>query len=53
MPPRQRINNTYANRRGNGQFKDWTNIGKSIKADSAHKAKNHPKKPGFGNQGDY
>jgi len=36
-----------------GQFKKWTKVGKSLRADRAHKAKYHPKKPGHGFEGDY
>ena len=43
----------YVERNKKGQFKDWTNIGRSIRDDTAHKAKHHPKKVGHGHEGDY
>jgi hypothetical protein len=43
----------YVERDRVGQFKDWTGIGRSIRSDRPIKAKNHPKKPGHGHEGDY
>jgi len=43
----------YVERNKKGEFKKWTGIGKSIRADKAHKAKNHPTKVGHGHEGDY
>ena len=43
----------YVERRRGGQFKSWVPIPKSIRADARIKAKNRPKSPGHGNEGDY
>jgi len=43
----------YVERNKKGQFKDWSGIGRSIRADTARKAKRHPKKTGHGHEGDY
>jgi hypothetical protein len=54
MPPRQITKHApgyYAQRRKNGEFKKFTSIGKSIRADRRKKAE-HVAKPGYGNQGD-
>ena len=56
MPPRQRTHHApgyYAERRKNGEFKKFTSVGASIRADRRQKAESHPTKPGYGNQGDY
>ena len=43
----------YVERKANGQFLKWTKIPNSIRADERVKAKNKPKKPGHGQEGDY
>jgi hypothetical protein len=56
MPPRGKTSHApgyYVTRRKDGEFKKFTNIGKSINVDKRRKAKCHPTKPGYGNQGDY
>jgi hypothetical protein len=44
---------TYVVRKKNGTFKKWTNIGRSIKADSRRHSRRRPKKSGYGHTGDY
>jgi len=53
MGKRTRIRKQYLQRDKLGRFKKWTNIGRSIKADSRQQAQNTPSKPGYGHQGDY
>jgi hypothetical protein len=48
----------YVERKGSpkkarGQFKKFTNIGKSINVDKRKKAEHHPTESGYGHQGDY
>ena len=43
----------YVVRRKDGTFKDWVKIDRSIAQDALRKAKNVPKQPGRGHQGDY
>jgi len=49
----KRAKGYYVERNKLGQFKDWTSIPRSIKADTPRKAKKHPKTVGHGHEGDY
>lgn len=51
MAKRSRIGGFYVERRKDGTFKNWVNVGKSIKMDSKRKAKTIVKS-GYGHQGD-
>ncbi len=55
MPKRSRIRGHYVTRRGDGTFKNWVSVGKSIHLDKQRKAKKFKKgKPsGYGHRGDY
>lgn len=53
MVARSKIGRFYVERYADGRFKKWTSIGKSIAADKRKKSRFHPKKPGYGNIGDY
>ncbi|MFW6129812.1 MAG: hypothetical protein ACOC56_01435 [Atribacterota bacterium] len=53
MVARSRIKGHYVTRRADGTFKNWTSVGKSIARDRKRKAKNTPKKKGYGHTGDY
>lgn len=50
---RTRIGGSYVERKRNGQFKKWTSVGKSIRADRKKKTRKKLKKRGHGNRGDY
>lgn len=43
----------YMERDRRGRFKRGANIGRSIRVDKRVRAKNKPKKPGYGHIGDY
>jgi len=43
----------YAERKKSGQFKKFTGIGRSIRADKRQKAEYRPDATGYGHQGDY
>lgn len=44
---------SYVIRNKKGQFRRWSNIGRSIRVDARVKAKHRPKKVGYGHTGDY
>ncbi len=51
MPKRQRIKGHYVTRRGDGTFKNWTSVGKSIHIDKQKNAKK-PYRKGYGHKTD-
>lgn len=54
MPPRQRLSSrpgSYLERDAEGKFKDWQNVGRSLRIDRSIRVLNESK-PGYGNHGD-
>ena len=53
MARRYRIKWHYVVRDRKGRFKSWSNVGRSIRADTRKRARTHPKRRGYGHLGDY